>query len=257
MTDLSFTSYLALGDSMSIDLYAALDAGKTDVSVALERIEGAGSVAPMGAASLFHKNDDEAWPEEMGNDLSALFPKIAYRRLAVDGATIGDVFGEQLPLIEETTEPSLVTLTIGSEDLFSAFSGAPKRTLLDQIVGDLIEAYDLLLGAIRDSLPNALIIATSLCDPSDRTGRIKGVLDDVSPLPIRGLDRFNNHLRETVAQMPGIAFADPYVHFLGHGETAPEPDRWFWRRSPIELNARGANELRKVWLDTLRSEMER
>ena len=79
----------------------------------------------------------------------------------------------------------------------------------------------------------------------------------MSPLPIRALDRFNIHIREAVSQMPGIAFADPYVHFLGHGETAPEEDRWFWRRSPIELNSRGANELRKVWLDTLRGEMER
>jgi lysophospholipase L1-like esterase len=254
---MKFTNYLALGDSMSIDLYAALDAGRTDVSVALERIEGAGTVAPIGAAPLFFRNDDEAWPDEMRNDLSSLFPKIAFRRLAVDGATIGDVFGEQLPLVVETDEPTLVTLTIGSEDLFSAFSGAPKRALLDQIVGDLLEAYDLLLGAIRGTLPNSLIIATTVCDPSDRTGRIAGVLDDVSPLPIRGLDRFNIHIRETVSQMPGIAFADPYVHFLGHGETAPEEDRWFWRRSPIELNSRGANELRKVWLDTLRGEMQR
>lgn len=254
---MKFTNYLALGDSMSIDLYAALDAGRTDVSVALERIEGAGAVAPLGAASLFFRNDDEAWPEDAANDLQSFFPGITYRRLAVDGATIGDVFGEQLPLVVETSEPTLVTLTIGSEDLFSAFSGAPKRTLLDQIVGDLIEAYDLLIGAIRSSLPNSLVIATTVCDPSDRTGYIKGVLDEVSPLPIRGLDRFNIHIRETVAEMPGMAFADPYVHFLGHGATAPDADRWFWTRSPIELNSRGANELRRVWLDTLRGEMDR
>lgn len=257
MTNSAFSHYLALGDSMSIDLYAALDAGRTDVSVALERIEGAGAVAPIGAASLFYKNDEEAWPEERGSDLLSRFPKIEYRRLAVDGATIGDVFGEQLPLVVDSDVPTLVTLTIGAEDLFSAFSGAPKRTLLDQIIGDLIEAYDLLIGAIRSSLPNSLIIATTVCDPSDRTGRIAGVLDDMSPLPIRGLDRFNIHIREIVSDKPGIAFADPYVHFLGHGETAPEEDRWFWRRSPIELNARGANELRKVWVETLRGVTER
>src|SRR5947207_3020150 len=113
-----FSRYLALGDSMSIDLYAALDAGRTDVSVALERIEGVGAIAPIGAASLFHRNDAQTWPEEMGNDLVSLFPRISYRQLAVDGATIGDIFGEQVPLIEESDEPTLVTLTIGSEDLF-------------------------------------------------------------------------------------------------------------------------------------------
>jgi hypothetical protein len=253
---MSFSHYLALGDSMSVDLYAALDAGLTDVSVALERLEASGNVAPVGAASLFYKNDESLWPEEIGHDLLSRFPKMTYRRLAVDGATIGDVFGEQLPLVPDSGESTIVTLTIGAEDLFSAFSGAPKRTLLDQIVGDLIDAYDLLVGAIRATLPNSLIVATTVCDPSDRTGRIKGVLDDVSPLPIRGgLDRFNIHIREDVSGMRDIAVADPYVHFLGHGQTAPEEDRWFWRRSPIELNARGANELRKVWIETLRGVM--
>ena len=249
---MTFTAYLALGDSMSVDLYPALDAGLTDVSVALERIEGAGNVAAIGAASLFYKNDESLWPEDMGNDLLSRFPKMTYRRLAIDGATIGDVFGEQLPLIPETDEPTLVTLTIGTEDLFSAFSGAPKRSILDQIIGDLIEAYDLLIGAIHATLPNGMIIATTVLDPSDRTGRIKGVLEDVSPLPIRALDRFNAHIRDDVSGMPNVALADPATHFLGHGATAPEDDQWFWRRSPIEVNARGASELRRVWVETLR-----
>jgi hypothetical protein len=46
-----FTAYVALGDSMSIDLYPALDAGETDVAVALERVADAGAVAPLGCLS--------------------------------------------------------------------------------------------------------------------------------------------------------------------------------------------------------------
>lgn len=249
---MSFSEYIALGDSMSIDLYPALDAGRTDVSVALERIEGAGTVAPLGAASLFHTNDDESQPEDAGNDLVSRYPGITYRRLAVDGATIGDVFGEQLSLLTDSDEPTIITLTLGSEDLFSAFSGAPKRTLLDQIIGDLVEAYDLLIDAVRAARPNALIIATTVNDPSDRTGRIKGVLEDVSPLPLKGMDTFNTHIRDVVSTMDRVWVADAYVHFLGHGATQPEEDRWYWRRSPIELNATGASEMRRVWMDTLR-----
>jgi hypothetical protein len=49
---LHYTRYLAFGDSMSIDLYPALDAGETDVAVALERLPSVGGVAPIGAASL-------------------------------------------------------------------------------------------------------------------------------------------------------------------------------------------------------------
>jgi hypothetical protein len=246
------SEYVALGDSMSIDLYAALDAGRTDVAVALERKQSAGAVAPIGAASLFYSNDAELWPEAMGDDLRSMYPGIVFQQLAADGATIGDVFGEQLAALEESEEESMVTLTIGSEDLFSAFSASPKRSLLDRIVKDLSEAYDLLITAIRTARPNALIIANTVCDPSDRTGRIKGVLEDAGPLPLRALDAFNVHIRDEVSTVPGVRVADPYIHFLGHGQTAPEQDQWFWRRSPIELNAAGANELRKLWLEAMR-----
>jgi hypothetical protein len=33
--------------------------------------------------------------------------------------------------------------------------------------------------------------------------------------------------------------------------TAGEPDRWYWKRSWIEPNARGASEIRRLWLDAL------
>ena len=58
-----FASYIALGDSMSIDLYPALDLGETDVAVSLERHPAAGRIAPLGAASLLHRNDEAHWPE--------------------------------------------------------------------------------------------------------------------------------------------------------------------------------------------------
>src|SRR4051812_31795512 len=61
--DSAFSEYIALGDSMSIDLYPALDAGEIDVAVALEWDAAAGAVAPVGAASLLHRNVDERWPE--------------------------------------------------------------------------------------------------------------------------------------------------------------------------------------------------
>jgi lysophospholipase L1-like esterase len=248
----TFREYVALGDSYSIDMYPALDAGKTDVSVALERVESAGTVAPLGAASLLFRNDDEAHPDESGNDLASMFAGIQFRRLASDGATIGDVFGEQLALLRESDDPTLITLTLGSEDLFSAFSRSPKKALLEQIVSDLGEAYDLLVAAIRAARPHATLILTTVTDPSDRTGRIPGVLDDAGKLPLEGLDAFNARLRALNDAAQRTFVADAYGLFLGHGASVTEEHRWYWRRSPIELNAAGANELRKLWLETLR-----
>ena len=246
-----FREYVALGDSYSIDLYPALDAGRTDVSVALERVESAGTVAPIGAASLFFRNDDEMHPDESGNDLASMFAGITYRRLATNGATIGDVFGEQLALLGESDEPTIITLTIGSEDLFSAFSRTPKAALMERIAADLIEAYDLLVAAIRNTRPNSLVILTTVTDPSDRTGKVKGILDD-APLALTAMDAFNTHIRTLGRNSDSVLVADANGAFLGHGATQPEEHRWYWRRSPLELNAVGAHELRKLWLEALR-----
>src|SRR5258705_10284213 len=97
---MEFSSYVALGDSVSIDLYPALDAGEIDVAVALERVATAGRVAPLGAASLLYQNSEEHWPDDVGNDLSSRYPYVTFANLATDGATIGEVFGEQVSQLD-------------------------------------------------------------------------------------------------------------------------------------------------------------
>lgn len=244
-----FTRYIALGDSMSIDLYPALDAGQTDVAVALERDPSAGYVAPLGAASLLYRNVDELWPDDAGNDLASHHPRLTFENYASDGATIGAVFGEQLPSLEESAEPVLVTLTIGGNDLLSAYGSRPR--LLDRIAGDIAEAYDFLVDSVRRCYPNGTLILATVYDPSDRTAKIPGVYDDAGPLPLEMLDRFNDGIRALGRGTPNVLLADVYARFLGHGVTAAEQDRWYWSRSLIEPNARGASEIRHSWLDAL------
>ncbi|MEP6618697.1 MAG: GDSL-type esterase/lipase family protein [bacterium] len=246
-----FTQYVALGDSMSIDLYPALDVGETDVAVALERHPGAGNVAPLGAASLFYQNDDARWPEDQGEDLVTRYAGITFQNMASDGATIGDVFGEQLTQLDESEESTLITLTVGGNDLLSAFSNKPRAGLLEAIARDVEEAYDFLVDAVRRVRPNAVILLTTIYDPSDRTGRIPGVLEDVGMLPLPILDGMNAHIRTLCDGTPQAVLADAYLHFLGHGASVLEEDRWYWRRSLIEPNAVGAHEIRRTWRDAL------
>ena len=243
-----FARYIALGDSVSIDLYPALDTGAMDVAVALERSTEAGGVAPIGAASLLYHNDEERWPDEQGNDLSSLYPGIAFQNLAMDAGTIGDVFGEQIPQTEETDEPVLVTLTIGGNDLLSAYGNRPKRPLLDRIVDDIVEAYDFLLDSLRTRFSNGTIVVNTIYDPSDGTGKIPGVYDEYGPMPMDVLDRVNDHIRALAFGTPRVLLADLHAHFLGHGVSAAAKDRWYWRRSMIEPNAVGAHEVRRVWM---------
>ena len=250
---LDFVRYIALGDSMSIDLYPALDAGQVDVAVALERVTSAGNIAPLGAASLLFQNSEEAWPDEMGNDLTSRYPGIQLTNVAEDGATIGDVFGEQLGQVEDTDEPVLITLTIGGNDLLSAYGNKPKRALLERIERDIAEAYDFLVDHLRGRFPNGTLIVNTIYDPSDRSGKIPGVYEELGPLPLDILDRMNDHIRALAIGTPRVLLADVYAHFLGHGVSVAENDQWYWKRSLIEPNARGASEIRRLWLEALDS----
>ena len=164
------------------------------------------------------------------------------------------MFGEQLPQLEESDEPSLLTLTIGGNDLLSAFSTKPRLSLLEAIARDVAEAYEFLVDALQRARPNAH----------------RGARDD-----LRSVGRHGAHSRRarrgrpaaaaragpvsTIASgrsrrgTPRTALADVHAHFLGHGVLAPEEDRWYWRRSLIEPNARGASEIRRLWLEVLDS----
>ena len=246
-----FSQYIALGDSMSIDLYPALDAGEADVAVALEWDSAAGSVAPLGAASLLYQNSDEHHPEFAGNDLVSRWPDIAIANLAEDGATIGDVFGTQLAQLGESEEPALVTLSIGGNDLLSAFEGRPVADLLGRIVEDVAEGYEFLLQSVRRARPQSSIILTTVYDPSDGTKKVPGLFDGKGSLPVEFLHDMNARIAAMAAQTKDCALADVHKHFLGHGVTAKEKDRWYWKRSWIEPNAVGASEIRRVWLDAL------
>jgi lysophospholipase L1-like esterase len=246
-----FTRYVALGDSVSMDLYPALDAGEIDVAVALERVSTAGRVAPIGASSLLFQNSEEHWPDEAANDLVSRYPGLSFENLASDGATIGEVFGEQMSALEPSDEPTLITLTVGGNDLFSAYGNRPKRPLLEKIVADIGEAYDFLVDSLRGKFARGTLLLSTIYDPSDGTGRIPGVHDEIGPLPLDMLERLNDQIRSLAGGTPGVILADLHAHFLGHGMSAPEAERWYWRRSLIEPNARGASEIRHVWLDAL------
>ena len=246
--------YLALGDSVSIDLYPALDAGETDVAVALERLPDAGAVAPLGAASLLFRNDDARWPEFMGRDLVSTRPHIRHTNLAQDGATIGDVFGDQLSMMEPSDEPTFVTLTIGGNDLLSTYAARPSTRVFAAAVRDIADAYDVLVERIREAFPRLILLLSTVYDPTDRSARMPGVFDTEGPLPLHHLDALNARIRAAAGAAPETRLAEVYGHFLGHGVSVDEGERWYWRRSIIEPSAMGASEVRRVWWDVLERE---
>jgi lysophospholipase L1-like esterase len=232
-----FTLYVALGDSMSTDHYPTCDVRGLDLPPA--RLE------PLGAAALLHRNDDSRWPEFRGLDLETLSPGVELLGLAEDGAMIDDVATEELARIgRDSSAPDiLITLTAGGNDLLDALAAGRS---VERAVGLAVRRFVELVETIREELPRASLVLTTVYDPTDDTGRLPG-LESYGRLPLDQLERFNETVRSTAASLPGTLLADVHRHFLGHGVTVPERERWYWSRNLIEPNARGASEIRRLW----------
>jgi lysophospholipase L1-like esterase len=238
---MAYSLYVALGDSMSSDHYPTCDVLGLDLPPA--RLD------PLGAASLLFRNDDIRWPEFRNQDLARSSPGMGFLNLAEDGATIDDVTTEELARLghDSTDAGILVTLTVGGNDLLGALSTGRH---LDLAVRRIIDRYTELVAIIQEELPKARLALTTVYDPTDGTGMLPG-LEGYGRLPLEYLERFNDHVRATSASGKLMKVADIHRHFLGHGVTAPEGDRWYWKRNVIEPNARGASEIRRVWLEGL------
>lgn len=135
MTDSTATVYVALGDSISVDDYSG----------------GPGT----GGASLLFRNRDDDFPQWRGRDLISDEPKAAFDLLATDGATTRTLLDVQVPRVAALgVRPSLVTLTIGGNDVLSTYGDT--RTARDTI------------AAVSASVSRALSALRSLLAPAGR-----------------------------------------------------------------------------------------
>lgn len=217
---------------MSIDLYPDLDA-----------TENRGSPARgLGAASLLHRNNDEIWPEFSGCDLLSADPAAEHVNFALDGALIGNVTYEQCHNIPANAQ--LITVSAGGNDLLVAYGESAAAAKLRQAVRGIIARYGDMVTEIRRRAPDALLILTTVYDPTDGTGNLGEGWND---LPLEFLDEFNASVRSVGSKLENVEVADVHAHFMGHGITAKGEDRWYWPHSIIEPSARGASEIRRLW----------
>ena len=216
--------YAALGDSMSIDVYAG----------------GPG----RGAARLLHRNRDGDFPDFAGRDLHSRGYELL--NLTYDGATTAGVLDHQLPRLNR--DPDLVTITMGGNDLMGAYGDeAAARAVIRQVA----ERGDAVLGTLPGS---ARVVVTTVYDPSDGTGAVPG--GALRPWPGGpGMIAELNAALTGLAARHGAVVADVHGHFLGHGSRTGDPgqphprpaDRDLWFCGVIEPNAWGAHEIRRVW----------
>lgn len=201
--------YLALGDSMSIDLYTGTKGG--------------------GAASRFAKFLD--WNAQGAEVVD----------LARDGWTTREVL-KDLDGLAET--PDVVTLTVGGNDLLMA--ALVERRAPATVAAWLRLADEALerLGRILDRLHRVpLVIANTIYDPSDGSDeRLAGI--GIDSLARRALERYNQGVFRAAA-LRGAWAADLEAIFRGHGYWSKEP----WLTQVIEPNMAGAARIANAWCD--------
>jgi lysophospholipase L1-like esterase len=223
--------YVALGDSISIDEYAG----------------GPG----RGGASLLFRNRDDDFPSWRGRDLTALHRDARFALLATDGATTRTLLDAQLPrLTSLAARPTLVTLTVGGNDVLSAYGDtAAARRVIGGVRAALAQALDVVAAALA---PAGRIVVGTVYDPSDGTGDARGLGLPPWPDGVGVVADLNDALRE-VARAGGAKVAEVAQTFQGHGLLAGDPsrpdprpaERDLWLCSVIEPNAWGASGVRE------------
>ena len=234
--------YVALGDSISIDIYAG----------------GPG----RGGASLLARNRDDDFPDWRGHDLARTRPGLGFRLLATDGGTTASLLDDQLPRLESCgVVPRVVTLTVGGNDVLGAY-GDTRQAL--EIVGvvraRLRRALDRLHTLVAPGDP---VVVGTVYDPSDGTGETWRVGLPPWPDVVDVLAELNATL-SAVAGEHGAIVADIHRRFLGHGLRAGNPgqhearpaDRTLWYCDVIEPNAWGADAVRAAFWAALQEHPE-
>jgi lysophospholipase L1-like esterase len=234
--------YLALGDSISIDLYAG----------------GPG----RGGASLLARNRDADFPHWRGRDLATTRPELGFALLATDGGTTASVLDAQLPRLESSAAvPRIVTLTVGGNDVLGAYGDTRAALEIVGVVRTRVSrALDRLHALVHR--PDPIVVGT-VYDPSDGTGEAWRVGLPPWPDVVDVVAELNANLR-AAAREHGAVMADIHAHFLGHGLAAGNPaqsharpqNRALWYCNIIEPNAWGADGVRAAFWAALQHDRE-
>jgi lysophospholipase L1-like esterase len=226
-------AYVALGDSISIDDYSG----------------GPG----RGGASLLFANRDDDFPEWRGRDLRTRDPGTTFSLLATDGATTRTLLEAQLPrLLALPVRPTVVTLTIGGNDLLAAYGDTPgARSVIARVRAAVTRALPEISARLA---PSGRLVLGTVYDPSDGTGDAARLGLPPWPDAVAVIEELNEALR-TVAVRQGAAVAEIAAAFQGHGLLAGDPgqrsprpaSRELWFCNLIEPNAWGAGGVRAAF----------
>lgn len=194
----------------------------------------------LGAASLLYRNDDHLWPEFQGSDLTTVNPDCRFLPLARNGAMLGHV-QERANGLTPYEGSTLVTLTVGGNDLLSGLGATPSWPL-DGFANQLGQV----LLRLQSLFPRLTLLVGNVYDPSDGTGTVQSG-HDMFAAQLGRLPALNGLLAATAAAH-GARLADIWSHFRGHAVGAEE-----WIFCDIEPTKRGSSEIRRLWWEAVKA----
>jgi lysophospholipase L1-like esterase len=126
-------------------------------------------------------------------------PNTILSNAGVPGATSHHVLHHQVPQAIEAFQPTVITITVGGNDLLSVLNGADPKVVLAQLANNLV----LILGQLRTTLPQARIYISNLYTVPEIPGADALVV------------YANEEVIEPIAAGFGVSVADVYGAFLG------------------------------------------
>lgn len=213
---------------------------------------------------LLIRNDDQAYPEEQGNDLEFFFGnELSLFSAAMDGGNttfLGSLLsqlGSSLDL--PASGHSIVVVSTGSGDLANAIGTGldPIGEVLDRAIDNIRAMVDWFDDT---RFPDGVSIYLTMgAEPSDGVGQADVCFDGVDFAALfPALVVWRERLVELGAEL-GFAVIDGRRHFNGHGyyhdvETNPyydpaDPTLWF--TECLYFNDRGHSEMRRLFYEAI------
>lgn len=125
-------------------------------------------------------------------------PHTLFSNAGVPGVTSKQVLDHQVPQAIEAFRPSVITITVGGNDLLRILKGENPNLVLSEFQANFAQ----ILGALRTALPNTRIYVSNLYTIPQIPGA-----NDVVPV--------FNEIVAGVAAMYNVPVADVYSAFLG------------------------------------------
>ena len=185
------------------------------------------------------------YPAYATDNLRARFPGLQCRSRAESGATSADLAGQARSLPDNPSGDTVVTIYVGgndfNDDVATMISRVATQAAITRYEQNVTQTLARLRQAYEDPAAgrHLVVLLATIHDPTDGTGEVPARFQDgfcgrlhhplftpaLRAQALANLAAFNDAIRALAAR-EGASVMDSHDALLGHGMTAPDPDRW-------------------------------